>query len=109
LRMVDAPAALPFPAEVIVGKPSPDWRAEAEMLQRRGITHIVCRNSGGAASYAKVAAGRHLGLPVVMIQRAAAPAPPHAADVDGAMAWLTGLTPESTGDAVSRSKAAWPL
>jgi len=90
LRMVDAPDDLPFPAEVIVGKPSADWREEAAMLRRLGITHVVCRNAGGAASYAKVAAARHLGLPVVMIRRAAAPAPPVVADVATVMDWLAG-------------------
>ena len=90
LRMVDTPDSLPFPAEVIVGKPSADWQEEAEMLARLGITHVVCRNSGGAASYAKVEAARNLGLPVVMIRRAAAPASPVAASVDDVMAWLAG-------------------
>lgn len=89
LRMVDAPAEpLPFPAEVIVGKPSADWREEAAMLERFGITHVVCRNSGGRISYAKVEAARSLGLPVVMIARAAPPPPPVAASVAAVMAWL---------------------
>ena len=90
LRMVDAPGNLPFPAEVIVGKPSADWREEAELLSRLGITHLVCRNSGGATSYAKVEAARSLGLPVVMIRRAAAPPPPVVAGIDAVMAWLAG-------------------
>lgn len=89
LRMVDAPDDLPFPAEVILGKPDPDWQAEAALLARLGVTHLVCRNSGGAASYAKVEAARKLGLPVVMIERAAAPAPPIATDVAAVMDWLT--------------------
>ena len=89
LRMVDAPAdALPFPSEVILGKPASDWQAEAALFTRLGVTHLVCRNSGGAASHAKVEAARRLGLPVVMIDRAAAPAPPIATDVAAVMDWL---------------------
>ena len=90
LRMVDAPDDLPFTAKVIVGKPSADWQEEAEVLRNLGITHVVCRNSGGAASYAKVEAARNLGLPVVMIRRAAAPPPPVVAGIDAVMAWLAG-------------------
>ena len=89
LRMVVAPAdALPFPAELIIGKPASDWQAEAALLTRFGVTHLVCRNSGGAASYAKVEAARRMGLPVVMIERAAAPAPPIATDIAAVMDWL---------------------
>ena len=88
LRMVDAPEDLPFPADVIVGKPDSDWQTEAALLARLGVTHLVCRNSGGAASYAKVEAARRLGLPVVMIQRAAAPAPPVVASLAEVMNWL---------------------
>ncbi len=34
---------------------------------------IVAKNSGGDATYAKIAAARALGLPVVLIDRAADP------------------------------------
>ncbi|BDA82594.1 precorrin-6A reductase [Aureimonas sp. SA4125] len=88
LRMVDASDDLPFPAEVILGKPDSDWQVEAALLTRLGVTHLVCRNSGGAASYAKVEAARRLGLPVVMIQRAVPPAPPIVGDVAAVMDWL---------------------
>ena len=73
---------------VIVGKPSADWREEAATFQRLAITHIVCRNSGGRISYGKVEAARRLGLPVVMIERAAGPPPPVVADIGAVMAWL---------------------
>lgn len=71
VRMVDAPDGdLPLPNHTLVlGKPSPDWQAEATLLKQHGITHIVCRNSGGEGAYAKVEAARNLGLPVIMINR----------------------------------------
>lgn len=42
---------------------------ELSLLQDKGIQLLVSKNSGGSASYGKIAAARKLGLPVVMIQR----------------------------------------
>ena len=70
VRMVDRPAeplALPD-HELLIGRPG-DIVKEKALLQRFGVTHIVCRNSGGDASYAKIAAARELGVRVVMISR----------------------------------------
>ncbi|WP_182083949.1 cobalt-precorrin-6A reductase [Aureimonas sp. ME7] len=89
LRMVDAPEALPFPARVILGKPG-SREAEADLFRNLGITHLLCRNSGGTRSYAKIAAARELRLPVVLIDRPPAPPGPLAASVDEALAWLAG-------------------
>lgn len=71
IRMVDAPTEpLPFADHVLIlGKPSADPATEAGLLAVHGITHLVCRNSGGAAGYGKIAAARQMGLPVIMIGR----------------------------------------
>jgi precorrin-6A/cobalt-precorrin-6A reductase len=42
------------------------------MLRRHGIEVIIAKNSGGAATYAKIEAARQLGIKVIMIQRAEA-------------------------------------
>ncbi|MGF9694997.1 cobalt-precorrin-6A reductase [Rhizobium sp. 0TCS1.26] len=42
---------------------------ERTLLQESGIEVIVCKDSGGGASYGKIAAARDLGLEVVMIRR----------------------------------------
>ncbi len=39
------------------------------LLIAHSITHMVCRNSGGKAAYAKIEAARQLGLPVIMVGR----------------------------------------
>jgi precorrin-6A/cobalt-precorrin-6A reductase len=39
------------------------------LLIAHAITHIVCRNSGGTAAYAKIEAARDLGLPVIMVSQ----------------------------------------
>lgn len=46
---------------------------ELELLKAHGIDVIVCKNSGGAATYGKLAAARRLGVDVVMLKRPALP------------------------------------
>lgn len=71
IRMVDCPTDdLPFRSyDLLVGRPSADHDAEADVLVMCGASHIVCRNSGGTGAYAKILAARKLGLPVIMIDR----------------------------------------
>lgn len=42
---------------------------ERRTFQANGITLLCCRNSGGPASFAKIAAARGLGIPVWMLRR----------------------------------------
>ena len=89
VRMIDPPEPpLPFPADIVLSRPSPDADKEAELLQRLSITHLVCRNSGGAVSYAKVGAARQLGLPVIMIERPPSAPPPVAGSIDEVLTLL---------------------
>ena len=69
IRMVDKPdTPLHFKNhDLLLAKPSPEWQAEAALLQRYGVTHIVCRNSGGEGAYAKIVAARHLAIPVIIV------------------------------------------
>jgi precorrin-6A/cobalt-precorrin-6A reductase len=69
VRMVDPPQApLSLPRhEVITGKPGATAQLEAELFTRYAITHLVCRNSGGVISHAKIEAARLLGLPVIIL------------------------------------------
>lgn len=71
VRSVDAPEDR-GPFNWITGGPG-DVAQETELLRRYAITHLVCRNSGGKAGHAKIEAARHLGLPVLMVDR---PGPP---------------------------------
>lgn len=68
IRMVDAGEGLPAFAShtVLAGKPG-SVEEEKALLAGHRIDAIVCRNSGGQAAYAKIAAARDLGLPVIMI------------------------------------------
>ncbi|OCW57621.1 cobalt-precorrin-6A reductase [Hoeflea olei] len=71
VRMIDppkTPLALPDHA-LVLGRPGDTPAVETMLLIAHSITHIVCRNSGGTAAYAKIEAARQLGLPVILIGR----------------------------------------
>jgi precorrin-6A/cobalt-precorrin-6A reductase len=68
------------------------------VLESFGIDAIVAKNSGGTATYSKIAAARTLGIPVVMFKRPVAPECPSVATVAEAVNWLD----HSVGFAVPR-------
>jgi precorrin-6A/cobalt-precorrin-6A reductase len=71
VRMVDPPEA-PLPlvsAEVIVAKGPFALLDERRLLLDKEIDLIVTKNSGGDATFAKIAASRALHIPMVMIDR----------------------------------------
>jgi precorrin-6A/cobalt-precorrin-6A reductase len=72
LRMVDEPRDLPPFAsfELVTGRPG-NVEEEVALMRSRAVTHLVCRNSGGKAGYAKIEAARRLHLPVIVIGRQA--------------------------------------
>ena len=49
---------------------------EHALLSKHGIEIVVAKNSGGEATYGKIAAARALGLQVVMLRRPTLPAAP---------------------------------
>ncbi|MBZ9763433.1 cobalt-precorrin-6A reductase [Mesorhizobium sp. CA8] len=59
--------------------PEADERA---LLERYGIDAVVSKNSGGEATYGKVAAARALGIEVIMIRRPSLPDVPSTETVD---------------------------
>lgn len=93
LRMIDRPGEPPPLAdfELVLGRGPFDAEAEAVLLARHQIDTIVSKNSGGTATYGKIAAGRRLGLPVVMIGRPSPLAVNSVQAVDDAMNWLAKL------------------
>ena len=88
VRMVDPPEA-PLPlvsVEVIVAKGPFVPADERRLLLERAIDLIVTKNSGGNATFAKIAAARELSIPVVMIDRPAIAMHPESETVDSAAA-----------------------
>lgn len=90
LRLVDPPeGALPFPrTEVIVDRGPFDEAADRALMERHGIDIVVSKNAGGAGAYAKIAAARALGLPVIMIDRPASPEGQVFHDIEAVLGWV---------------------
>jgi len=91
LRAIEPPEGLPAAADVILAPPSEDPDQEATLFARQGITHLVCRNSGGAGR-AKLDAAARLGLQVLMIPRPAPIAGTRTvSELHAAHAWVRAL------------------
>jgi precorrin-6A/cobalt-precorrin-6A reductase len=90
LRLIDPPSGpLPFPdVHVILDRGPFDAGADRRLFEAQGIGLVVSKNAGGTGAYAKIAAARALGLPVVMIDRPARPARSEAHDTDAVFAWI---------------------
>jgi precorrin-6A/cobalt-precorrin-6A reductase len=89
-RTIEPPEGVTLPRDIslIFDRGPFDEQAETALLQQEKIDVIVSKNSGGTATYAKIAATRKLGIPVVMIAR---PHKVHGHAVDhaaGALMWL---------------------
>ncbi|MGU3666822.1 cobalt-precorrin-6A reductase [Methylobacterium sp. A49B] len=65
-----------------------DAEAEAALMREAGTEILVSKNSGGAATYGKIAAARALGIPVVMVRRPDKPDVPSVVDSAAALRWL---------------------
>lgn len=92
VRVIDPPER-PLPlarCQVVTGRGPFDPAAETALLAAHGIDHVVAKNSGGAASYAKIAAARALGVPVILVRRPEPPPGPRVASVAAALDWLDG-------------------
>lgn len=90
VRMIE-PATKPPPLprhELVLGRGPFHAEAEQGLLVRHRIEFVVSKNSGGDATYAKILAARHLGLPVIMIKRPEPPVGPCVETVEAALGWL---------------------
>lgn len=91
VRLVEPPSAPPGLAdcEVVIGRGPFAVADEKRLMTDRAIDGVVSKNSGGDATYAKIAAARELGLPVVMVRRPPPPEGETVEGVDAAVAWLS--------------------
>lgn len=78
VRTVDppAPGAVPLGATVVFGRGPFDPAAERALLAAHAIDLLVTKNSGGAASEAKLAAAREARVAVLMVARPLLPPRP---------------------------------
>ncbi|HXX51342.1 MAG TPA: cobalt-precorrin-6A reductase [Xanthobacteraceae bacterium] len=84
---VDPPLPLPHASYVTARGPFSEANDRA-LLVEHAVDIVVAKNSGGAASYGKIAAARALGIAVIMVRRPEAPDAPGVETVEAAMAWL---------------------
>ena len=70
VRLIEAPAFdMPSHADLLLTRPPFTLKAESELMQRHGITHLVSKNSGGSQTAAKLQAAAQLGISVFMLAR----------------------------------------
>lgn len=74
--------------ELVLGRGPFAVEAEAKLMRRHGTSLLVTKNSGGAASRAKLFAARDLAVPVLMVARPAIPERPTADRLDDVLAWI---------------------
>jgi len=90
IRSVDpVEPPLPLPqVEYVTGRGPFSAADDHTLLMKHGIEVVVAKNSGGSATYGKIAAARTLGLDVVMLRRPPVPDAPAVTTVEEAVAWL---------------------
>lgn len=78
---VQPPLGVPDATYILARGPFSD-AADRALLEAHGVDAIVSKNSGGQATYAKIAAARALGIEVFLIRRPPLPDLPSGASVD---------------------------
>jgi precorrin-6A/cobalt-precorrin-6A reductase len=84
---VDPPLAVPG-AFYVTGRGPFTEEDDRALMTDHAIDVIVAKNSGGSATYGKIAAARALGLPVILLRRPVTPQVTAVETVEDAMAWL---------------------
>jgi len=87
VRLVDPPEVPLALADydIVTGRGPFVEREEAELLGAARADVIVAKNAGGMGSWPKMAAARALGIPVIMIRRAAPPGDDFVESVDAVL------------------------
>ncbi len=89
VRLIEPPATFPFAeGELLLNRGPFTLDGELALMRRARIDVLVTKASGGAATFAKIAAARQLRLPVVMIRRRQPPDVPSVESVAAAVAWV---------------------
>lgn len=99
IRAVTEPRPFPAFADARLLLARGPFRLEDErtLLAGQGIDTIVCKNSGGEATAAKLIAARELGVRVIMRDRPRRPDTARAADIAQALDWIARLNDRTQG------------
>ncbi len=74
--------------ELVLARGPFELADERDLMRRRGIDLVIAKNSGGEATYAKIAAARELGRPVLLLRRPLLPPTETADSIATALAWI---------------------
>lgn len=88
----------PLFANVVTARGPFSEEDEVALLRAHRIDVLVTKASGGEATYAKIAAARTSGIPVLMIDRPPLPAGEAVPSVGGALKWIHHRGTEGTED-----------
>jgi precorrin-6A/cobalt-precorrin-6A reductase len=103
IRCIEQPAdPLPPNHELILARGPFTLASELALIDQHAIDLLVTRDSGGAATEAKLEAARQRQLPVIVVRRPAPPAGATVPDVSGAVAWVQSIV--HPGSPASRSR-----
>ena len=81
------PLTVPHAHYIVARGPFSEADDRALLTEHR-IDAIVAKNSGGTATYGKIAAARALGIAVIMLRRPGLPEVPSVATIQECVAWL---------------------
>jgi len=87
IEPVDPPLAVPY-ASYVIGRGPFTEADDRRLIVVHAIEVVVAKNSGGTATYGKIAAARALGLSVILLRRPALPKIPTVETVEEAVIWL---------------------
>jgi precorrin-6A/cobalt-precorrin-6A reductase len=90
VRLVDRPAE-PIALsnhELVLARGPFTLGDERALMERHRVDLVIAKNSGGEATYAKIAAARELGLPVLLLRRPALPPAETASTIAEAIGWV---------------------
>ena len=90
VRLIDKPATPPaLPNLVFIQARGPfSTEDDIALFKEHRVEAVLAKNSGGDATYSKIAAARALKLPVAMVERPYIPPRPTVATAEDAMIWL---------------------
>ena len=84
---IEPPLQLPH-TSYVTGRGPFTEAGDRELLREFGADVIISKNSGGQATYSKIAAARALGLEVIMVRRPELPRVASAETVEDVIGWL---------------------
>jgi precorrin-6A/cobalt-precorrin-6A reductase len=94
---------LPLPRVSYLVDRGPFRQADERALMRaHAIEAVIAKNSGGTASYGKIAAARALGVEVIMLRRPPPPDAPAVETIDEIIAWLDHAIASATAGGMAR-------